>query len=309
MSELERSTLERSRIAVEGVAMGDAFGEKFFADPQAARVDPEQRELPEGPWRYTDDTAMALGIHEMFAECEAVDEDRLAEIFAERYADEPWRGYGANAQRILRGIAEGRDWSALSEGSFGGEGSFGNGAAMRVAPVGAYYADDLEAATGAADRTAQVTHSHEEGRAGAVAVSVAAAVARRTRDDEPERAREAVFEAVLDRTPSGDTREGLVAASEIDPETGAPAVAERLGSGQRVTAMDTVPFVVWCAARWCDDLEEALWRTVSGLGDCDTTCAMVGGIVSQRTGLDDLDDTWFRRRENLEWRTDAEERR
>jgi ADP-ribosylglycohydrolase len=48
----------------------------------------------------------------------------------------------------------------------------------------------------------------------------------------------------------------------------------------RVSAPDTVPFALWCAARHLDDYVEAMWQTVSGLGDRDTTCAIVGGIVA-----------------------------
>ena len=59
---------------------------------------------------------------------------------------------------------------------FGGEGSFGNGAAMRVAPLGAYFADELDAVVEQASFSAEVTHSHPEGIAGAIAVAVAAAL-------------------------------------------------------------------------------------------------------------------------------------
>ena len=45
-----------------------------------------------------------------------------------------------------------------------------------------------------------------------------------------------------------------------------------------------VHVALWCAARYLDDYEEALWLTVSGLGDRDTTCAIVGGIVACCTG-------------------------
>lgn len=307
MEDTDSEALERSEVAVEGLSLGDAFGETFFADPELARAAPGERDLPAGPWRYTDDTVMALGIHQMFAECGGVDRDRLAEIFGERFRAEPWRGYGPNARRILRGVARGRDWRELSRSSFGGEGSFGNGAAMRVPPVGAFHADDLRDVVRAAAETANLTHTHEEGRAGSVAVAVATAVAHRTRESAPDEARDRIFEAVLEYTPKGETRSGLVEASEIGDSADAPEGAERLGSGQQVTAMDTVPFVVWCAARWCADLEEALWRTASGLGDRDTTCAMVGGIVSQRTGVDDLGDEWFRRREDLDWQLHSEE--
>ena len=53
-----------------------------------------------------------------------------------------------------------------------------------------------------------------------------------------------------------------------------------LGTGIKVSAQDTVPFCLWSAAHHLDNFENALWHTVKGLGDCDTTCAVVGGIVA-----------------------------
>ncbi len=47
-----------------------------------------------------------------------------------------------------------------------------------------------------------------------------------------------------------------------------------------MSAQDAVPFCLWSAAYRLDHFEEALWRTAKGGGDCDTTCAIVGGIVA-----------------------------
>jgi ADP-ribosylglycohydrolase len=62
------------------------------------------------------------------------------------------------------------------------------------------------------------------------------------------------------------------------PLTGTGRADPRVGG--RVLAENTVPFALWCADRNLDALEEALWATVSGLGDRVTTCAIVGGIVA-----------------------------
>ncbi|GAA3375529.1 hypothetical protein GCM10020367_43690 [Streptomyces sannanensis] len=59
----------------------------------------------------------------------------------------------------------------------------------------------------------------------------------------------------------------------------------------------TVPFAVWSAARHLDDLASALWTTAEGFGDVDTTCAITGGIVAARTGVDGVPPEWLRRRE------------
>jgi ADP-ribosylglycohydrolase len=78
--------------------------------------------------------------------------------------------------------------------------------------------------------------------------------------------------------------------------------AKELGSGSRVISEDTVPFSVWCAARHLDSYEEALWSTVSGLGDRDTTCAIVGGIVALSAGRGSIPSAWLETRERLKLR-------
>lgn len=72
-----------------------------------------------------------------------------------------------------------------------------------------------------------------------------------------------------------------------------------LGSGYDVTAFDTVPFCLWVASWHSHEYEEAIWQTVSALGDRDTTCAIVGGIVALQVGEDGIPEPWRDAREEL----------
>ena len=144
---------------------------------------------------------------------------------------------------------------------------------MRAAPIGAYFADDPKRAAEEARRSARVTHAHPEGVAGAVAVAVAACFAVRAGEDEVD-----LLGEVIPFLPDSEVRLRCEQARQMDGLT-SEQVAEILGSGQGVTAMDTVPFCLWCATHEGLYFEEAMWHTVAGLGDRDTTCAIVGGIV------------------------------
>lgn len=126
--------LARARDSLEGLSVGDAFGERFFLPPgmRAARI--EERFLPPQPWPYTDDTQMALSIFSMLRQYETVDQEHLADSFAEWY--DPSRGYGPAMHQLLRSIRAGQDWHKAANNQFEGQGSFGNGAAMRAAPLG-----------------------------------------------------------------------------------------------------------------------------------------------------------------------------
>jgi len=300
MDPLELQTrLDRARLALEGLSVGDAFGERFFTHPPTALQMIFQRALPRGPWTYTDDTEMALALYATLAAHHRVDRDALAAAFAARYLADPRRGYGGMAHEILQAIGAGLPWPVVAAQVFDGTGSMGNGAAMRVAPAAAFYADDLAAALEAAADSAAPTHAHPEGMASAVAVAAACVYAwRATRQPAFRAEHPSLMAFVWAHTPPGETREGIAQAMALGPEASVPLAASVLGSGSRVTGPDTVPFCVWCAERHLGDYEEALWNTVAGLGDRDTTCAIVGGIVALAQGAV-IPEHWLAEREPL----------
>lgn len=280
--------IERAWRALEGLSVGDAFGECFFGP--GARQWLAERSAPPGTWRWTDDTQMAISVFEQLDVGGSIDQDALARAFAKRM--DPLRGYGSGAIRVLDSIERGVHWRRAARESFGGTGSWGNGAAMRVAPLGAYFADDLDRCVEEARRSAEVTHAHAEGIAGAIAVAVGAALACR---DVP-----AVewLERVRVRVPEGRVRERIDVALALPDRASTLEAARQLGTGREVAAFDTVPFCLWMAARHAADYEEALWQTVSVPGDVDTTCAIVGGIVALRA---EAPEAWRAAREPLSY--------
>jgi len=287
--------LERARLALEGLSVGDAFGEQLLhAGPAARAVAFEQRAAPFGRvWQWTDDTAMALSIVEVLATRGEIDPAALAAAFARRYDLDSSRGYGAGAHRVLEMLCAGLPYQMAAGSLFDGQGSCGNGGGMRSAPIGAYFADDLERASREAARSAAPTHAHADGIAGAVAVAAtSAAVFAGERDAR------ALLELAVERTPPGEVRDGLHRALGVigsDPRT----AAAMLGNGSRVLAADTVPFAIWCAATHLDDYAAALWSCVEVGGDIDTTCAMVGGIVVGAVGIAGIPGEWRAAREPL----------
>lgn len=286
-----------TRAVLEGLSVGDAFGEAFAYGHQDVRRRVEAG-VPAGPWWWTDDTAMALGIEECLLRAGSIDETVLAWIFARNFKREPDRGYGKMARRVLQQIGAGVPWEEASRGAFDG-GSMGNGAAMRVGPLGAWFADDLDRVVSEAVKSSRVTHWHPEGVAGAVAVAVAVACAWQSRGTGAEAAREFIGREVMARTPAGGTREMIGAALKMKPGTELGRVARELGNGSLVTAPDTVPFVIWSALRSLDDFGDAIITTVEAGGDCDTNAAMVGSILVARLGRESIPVEWLEARESL----------
>jgi ADP-ribosylglycohydrolase len=287
--------------SLHGLSVGDALGAQFFMVGRSL-ADLAAGVPPAGPWEWTDDTHMACSIVAELCEHGGIDQDRLAGVFAERC--EPYRGYGAGAVVILHEIRDGVPWREAAGAAFGGQGSCGNGAAMRVAPLGAYHADRPRRAAQQAINSAEVTHAHPEGIAGAALVAVGAAHAAAARLDGVRPPAAAFLDRLQPYLIDGQVQRGMARARRLLGATVGEAAYE-LGNGSRVTAQDTVPFALWTAATHLDNYPAAITACVEAGGDVDTTAAIVGGIVAAYTGLADrpgavgVPAAWLRAREEL----------
>ncbi|HEY9789831.1 MAG TPA: ADP-ribosylglycohydrolase family protein [Candidatus Obscuribacterales bacterium] len=278
----------RAASSLEGLSVGDAFGEAMYAE------DTSLRSLPAGEWSYTDDTVMASSIVWCLRKFGRINQDKLAQSFAEQYS--PGRGYGNAMHDLLLSIRSGSSWTAASKMLYGGAGSMGNGAAMRVAPLGAYYADQINSIPEQAMLSAMVTHAHVDGIAGAIAVALAAAYAWRNEADQ--RTLD-VARRIAEPLPESRVRQQVLMICNVPDNASATLAASILGRGERSLASDTVPFCVWAAFTFIDDYEEALWSTVSVGGDVDTNCAIVGGILGAKCERTHIPSLWKNRREPL----------
>jgi ADP-ribosylglycohydrolase len=291
--------VEHMQLSLDGLGLGDALGEMLSYQAHAAPRRLTENNLPAGPWFHTDDTEMAISIVHVLKSHGRVHQDALAKRFARRFERDPERGYGKMTRIQMREIMAGAKWRDTAANAFGGQGSMGNGSAMRVAPLGAYFAGDLERCAEEARASSLVTHTHPEGVAGAIAVAVAATMAWQLRTDtDADRAR-VFFDAVLRHTPESQVRRRILLASTTPSEIPESDVAHSLGNGSLVTAPDTVPFCLWMAAHHLDRFVEALGKTISVGGDCDTNAAIVCGIAALSAGRDSLSVEWLKAREPI----------
>ncbi|MEV6975962.1 ADP-ribosylglycohydrolase family protein [Kitasatospora sp. NPDC093806] len=285
--------------SLQGLTLGDAFGDRWFAVPvDEAPAALAARLVRPAPWHWTDDSAMALVLVHHLREHGEIRQDALAREFAAEYTADYGRKYGPSMHEVLREVHGGADWREVTAGRFGGQGSYGNGAAMRVAPLGAWFAADLGTVAHQAELQARTTHFHPEAVAGAVAVALAAALATRSRGQQPP-GRAELLDEVAGHLPDGEVRSGLRIAARLPTHTSVRHAAQVLGSGYRISAPDTVPFALWSAAGHPDSLPDALWHTLEGWGDMDTTTAIAGGVVAARTGLAGVPAAWLEAREDL----------
>src|SRR5690242_17437133 len=115
-SSSHQERLERAAHSLEGLSVGDALGDRYFFDSASASTATDliaSHTLPTSPWYYTDDTEMALSIFSILRQHETIEQDPLAESFAQYYDGS--RGYGPAMHGLLRKIGDGQHWKAATQ--------------------------------------------------------------------------------------------------------------------------------------------------------------------------------------------------
>jgi len=285
--------LDLAKTSLLGLSIGDALGETFFGPAEIISARINNRELQEGNWFFTDDTVMGIGVYNILSRFGAINQDELAKEFADNYAIDNYRGYGGTAQKILRDIAEGTHWRQAGSGVFDGMGSTGNGAAMRSGPIGAYFYEDAELVIKQAKLAAEVTHTHPEGIAGGIAVALAACICARyglTGTDLPA---DNFYDFITGHMPASEVKAKIQKAQKLPGDYDIRTIVSVLGNGTNLTAPDTVPFALWCAANHTGSFSEAIWTGISALGDRDTIAAIIGSIVVLSAGSTSIPNQWI----------------
>ncbi len=283
------TTLEdRFRGLMVGTAVGDCLGR-----PVEGHRSVGESYLTEVKTRpplliYTDDTAMTLKLAESLIESDGFDGADMAMRFAAEYRDEPFRGYGGGSVTIFEAVLSGARWHVAAEAQFDGQGSYGNGGAMRVAPVALWAYPDLDETVRLAKETARVTHTHQVGVEGAMIQAVAAHHALKTADGEEfdrmalrsDLDRLVETEQFRDKLDTLDRR-----LEEGDDENAA------LHLGNWVAADKSVVTALYCFLL-AADFEEAILRALRIGGDTDTIAAMAGALAGARFGLTGIPQPW-----------------
>ena len=74
--------LKYAKRALDGIALGDCFGQTFFVpDDEAARQRIKDRAILKEPWHFTDDTVMAIGIYRILEKYKEINQDECWQRF------------------------------------------------------------------------------------------------------------------------------------------------------------------------------------------------------------------------------------
>ncbi len=263
----------RFRGALLGLALGDAIGAPFEGAPPA-REKGTRKPKCDMPLRYTDDTEMMIGLSESILEEGSVVPETVVQWFIREM--NPWRGYGIGTLRVLELVKEGVKIEKATRAVFP-EGSFGNGAAMRVAPIGLVWAADLLRVMKEAEKSSITTHTHPLGIEGARMIALSVAIILRTGskegllDELSKMVREEVFLKKL-----------LVAKEFLKSEPTLEEIVQKLGNG--VLAVKSVVTAIYAFLRFGDSFIDTINFCLDLGGDTDTIGAMAGALTGVYLG-------------------------
>jgi poly(ADP-ribose) glycohydrolase ARH3 len=288
---------DKFRGAILGCFLGDAFGSGFEGmNPEKARfyMDNLSKKFSRS---YTDDTDMTLAVAESISQFGGVSPEDIAKQF--RLHCDLTRGYAMGTIKAVLALRAGMKWYEVARIVFE-NGSFGNGAAMRVSPVGLFYHHDLEGLRRAAMEQANITHVHPLGQWGAVmqACSIGLAVSQDPKGPFKKEQmitdlREIIWGGPIEYMKALNKIEEMVAQGK---KLQSVKVVQSLGNG--VEAHFSVPSACYLAITYSPDFCDAIRAAISLGGDTDTIAGMVGAIVGAHVGEKGLPVEWIEQLED-----------
>jgi len=261
-------------------ALGDALGAGYGSGAEL---------------RYTDDAAMMIALAEHLLENYGeVDPLKLAWKFLEAYEAEPWRGYGPGPPRIFKMIRRGEGPLELDKRLYPG-GSLGNGAAMRIAPIGLLYHDDAVKLMEAVRASCKPTHNHPLAIEGALLEAYSVAIAVRL--DPSEDADPKDFTEQLIQLPVSEIYQLKLKLIPRLIDSGADRMSIVRSLGNMVEAHNSVPTAIYCYLAE-QDPARVIRRAIGLGGDRDTIACMAAAIAGAHRGIESLPESLLSRLEN-----------
>ncbi|XP_072890651.1 ADP-ribosylhydrolase ARH3 [Hemitrygon akajei] len=316
-------SLSRFCGAMAGALLGDCIGGEFEGKELVRMQDVidivqalEEERHEEGSLAYSDDTAMTRCVAQSLISKQDFDEVDMAKRFAEEYKVQPHRGYGSGVVRVFKKLLSPNcnDVFKPAREQFKGKGSYGNGGAMRIAPIALAY-PDIHDVIKFAKKNAEVTHASSLGYNGAILQALAVHHALQGELKEDKYLDHLIGEMQLiedDEKSRSDAKEfqdfpfcsrlrkmkEFLSRTNVSKEE----VIRELGNG--IAAFESVPTAIYSFLRCINPdpeipekyngLERTIIYSISLGGDTDTIATMAGAIAGAYYGKDHIQQSWQR---------------
>lgn len=269
-----------------GQAIGDSLGMPFETQPanspellawDGSYLPSEYHNLRPGQW--TDDTMMARMIAESLISRNGYYPPDVSKRYVEWFCSGDHRGMGKTTRTALDKLNQGASWAES-----GIQGAEGNGTAMRAAPIGFFYKEDLPTVREFARLDAKVTHRSHEAEMGSVAVAIGVALLARGKADKTNLVSQVIpwLEGSRIKTCFSymfSFFEGLFVKDALRR------------TGTKAHVVETVP-AAFAAFTLTSSYVEAVEAAIRAGGDTDTTAAITGALAGTYYGLEGIPERY-----------------
>jgi len=271
-----------------GTCIGDALGK--FAESKLSNYQPlldwdgktflpsEHHGLAANA--YTDDGQMSIMVAESLIEHQGFNPEDLSQRYVDWIVSGRARGYGRTTLLAIHNLLEGKHYSQS-----GVPGSYGNGTAMRAAPIGVYFRHDLEEVIKVCKVDSAITHASEEAEAGSIAIAFTAALASQNDTED-------LLERVHSILPDSKVKSIIYTLGSLVNARHIPATSALRVLGTKADVRQTVPAAMYCFLKF-DNYHDAILAAIKAGGDTDTTAAIVGGLFGAKLGMKAIDRSFY----------------
>lgn len=271
-----------------GTAVGDALGvpfekklvnnEELVAWDGKTYLGSEYHKL--SPGQYSDDTQMSLMVAESLLENKGFNPDDLSNRYVDWMVSGRARGWGKTTLMAIQNLQAGKHWSQS-----GIAGSEGNGTAMRSAPFGVYFRNDLKSLVQICKIDSAITHASPDAEAGSIAIAVASyyAVNKDTSD---------LLEKICPHLPDSKVKNTIASLDALTTSEHITPAQALMILGTKANVRETVPSALYCFIKFSSYYDAVLAAIKAG-GDTDTTAAIVGALFGARDGMKAIDKSFY----------------
>jgi len=266
-----------------GTCIGDALGMPFETllpnNPQLINWDGVSflpsihHKLKAG--MYTDDGQLSIIVAESLISNSGFNPDDLAQRYLAWMKSGNARGFGKTTLLAMQNLESGKHWT-----SSGVVGSYGNGTAMRAAPFGVYFRNDLRALVSIVKTDSAITHVSEDAEAGAIAIALAAAYAVNQDTDD-------LLEKICEQLPNSKVKNTIYSLGSLINSDCITAEQSLRVLGTRANVRETVPAALYCFLKF-DNYIDAVRTIIRSGQDCDTNAAITGALFAAKDGIKNI---------------------
>lgn len=232
------------------------------------------------PGQYSDDTQFSTAVAQSLINSHGFDPDDLSKRYVELFTSKTIRGYGRTTLAAVNNLIDGKHWSES-----GIQGSYGNGTAMRAAPFGVYFRNDLKSLVNICKIDSAITHASDEAEAGSIAIALSAAYIINDDTDD-------LLDKLHEALPESKVKSMIYSLSSLlDNRKISPSVALRV-IGTKADVRETVPAAIYCYLRF-KKYHEAVEAAIRAGSDTDTTAAIVGALFGAKLGMKGIDRFFY----------------